>query len=40
VIHERLRLFFGVGSELIIMSAAGEGTTVDLVMPRGSKARA
>jgi sensor histidine kinase YesM len=39
-IHERLRLFFGVGSELIIMSAAGEGTTVDLVMPRGSKAQA
>lgn len=39
-IHERLRLFFGAGAELVIASAGGEGTTVDLVIPRGLKALA
>ena len=39
-IHERLGLFFGPGAALVISSVAGEGTTVDLVIPRSSKAPA
>jgi sensor histidine kinase YesM len=39
-IHERLGLFFGPRAELVIFSVAGEGTTVDLVIPRSSKALA